>query len=87
MPDNTVDYMTRPLELLTVSELTDAVGIKRSAELLGVSQRVVYTIRNTNRVGVERQMALINEIRKDENTCRMRLTITRRAREESRQPA
>lgn len=79
-------YRDTPLETLTVSELTDALGIATSAALLGVTSRNIYTVRNTNLLGVERMRMLINEIRKDEPACRERLIIvrTQRARQKAR---
>jgi hypothetical protein len=42
------DYATLPLELWTVTDLTDALTVDVSAALLKTTQRAIYTIRNTN---------------------------------------
>jgi len=72
-----VDYLTRPLELFTVTDLTDAIGVKRAAELLNTSKRAIYTVRNTNVLSQERVLALINEVKTDETGFRRKLVIKR----------
>lgn len=72
-----VDYQTLPLELFTVKDLTDALGVPRSAELFSTSMRAIYTIRNTNVLSEHRVLMLINEIKKDEAGYRQRLMIKR----------
>lgn len=72
-----VEYMTLPLELFTVKDLTDALGVTRSAELFSTSMRAIYTIRNTNVLSEQRVLLLIGEIRKDEAGYRQRLVIKR----------
>lgn len=72
-----VDYQTLPLELFNVRDLTDALGVSRSAELFGTSLRAIYTIRNTNVLSENRVLRLIAEIKKDELGYRQRLVIRR----------
>lgn len=73
-------YRDAPLETLNVSELTDALGISTAAALLGVTARNIYTVRNTNLLGIERIRTLIEAIRKDEENCRNRLVLVRSKR-------
>jgi hypothetical protein len=72
-----VDYQTLPLELFTVKDLTDALGVPLSAELFNTSMRAIYTIRNTNVLSEHRVLKLIQEIKKDEQSYRQRLMIKR----------
>jgi hypothetical protein len=72
-----VVYQTLPLELFTVKDLTDALGVTRSAELFNTSLRAIYTIRNTNVLSENRVLRLIDEIKKDEASYRQRLMIKR----------
>lgn len=72
-----VDYLTLPLELFTVTDLTDAIGVERAAELLNTSKRAIYTVRNTNVLSQERVLALINEVKTDETGYRQKLVIKR----------
>lgn len=74
------DYMTLPLEQFTVRDMTDALGVLASANLLGTTRRAIYTTRNTNKIGTDRALQLINEIRKNEAECRTRLVVTRNMR-------
>ena len=78
-------YTTLPLELFSLTDLTDALGVNESAKLLNTSRRAIYTIRNTNRVGAERLMTLIAAVRADEPACRQRLVALRNMK--ARQPA
>ena len=71
------EYQTLPLALFTVSDLTDALGISRSAEILATTPRAIYTVRNTNVLSEPRAVRLIDEIKKDEAGCRQRLMIIR----------
>jgi len=75
------EYRTLPLELFSVSDLTDALGIEASAQLLGTSKRSVYTVRNTNSIGEARTRLLIGAIKQDEENCRTRLIIRRIAKQ------
>lgn len=68
-------YLTTPLEEMTVTELTDALGLAESAALLDVSARSIYAVRCSNYLGVERIRRLIAAIRKDEAACRERLAV------------
>lgn len=77
MEQKNTDYMTLPLEQFTVTDLTDAIGVIKSAKLLSTSRRAIYTIRNTNVLHVDRVLLLINEVRKDEQTLRQRLVVMR----------
>jgi len=72
-----VDYLTLPLELFTVTDLTDALGVERAAGLFATSKRAIYTVRNTNVLSQERVLTLINEIKKDEPGYRQKLVIKR----------
>ena len=78
------DYFTKPLELFTVKDLTDALGIKESTSLLSVSARAIYTVRNTNQLGYERVRKLIEAVQANEDTCRKRLVILRNKQQASR---
>lgn len=73
------DYTTLPLELWTVTDLTDALTVEKSAELLNTTKRAIYTIRNTSIQSVERTMTLIAAVRTDEEACRRRLIVIRNA--------
>ena len=77
MSVQSVDYMTLPLAEFTVRDLTDAIGVEAAATLLGTSRRAIYTTRNTNRIGIDRTMKLIQAIQANEQEFRMRLTVTR----------
>jgi hypothetical protein len=68
-------YRTVPLESLTVRELTDALGLAATAELFGCSVRAIYTMRCTKVISLDRQMKLLEAVRKDETRCRERLHI------------
>lgn len=72
-----LDYMTVPLERLTLTDLTDAIGVAESAKLLNTSCRAIYTVRNTKSISVERVLALREHIRANEPHYRERLTILR----------
>lgn len=67
------DYQTLPLELFSVADLTDALGIEKSAELFKTTKRAIYTVRNTNVLSPDRASVLIEEIRKNETRCRQSL--------------
>lgn len=82
MTSQSVDYMTYPIEHFTVRDLTDALGIKRAAELLNTSARAIYTTRNTNRLGYDRIVKLREAVLADEATARQRLTYMARLRRE-----
>lgn len=71
------DYYTLPLDLFSVTDLTDALGIDRAAKLLGTSSRAIYTVRNTNEMGLERVATLQAAIREDETGVRARLVRMR----------
>lgn len=71
------EYMTQPLELWSVVDLTDALGIAESAVVLGTSARVVYTVRNTGALSVNRVRKLIGAVRQDEEEYRQKLVIAR----------
>jgi len=72
-----VDYQTLPLELFTVKDLTDAIGVARAAEIFNTSDRAIYTVRNTNVLSERRVLMLIHEIKRDEAAYRQRLVIKR----------
>lgn len=84
MDPRNIDYATLPLEQFTVTDLTDAIGVGRAADLLNTTKRTIYTCRNTNAMSIERRMQLIAEVQRDEQTNRMRLVVTR-AQERIRQ--
>lgn len=74
-----VDYQTLPIELFSVTDLTDALGVSKSAELLGTSNRAIYTVRNTNGLSLERMMRLIDAVKADEAKYRQALVVMRNA--------
>lgn len=88
-----IDYQTVALEDLTIAELTDALGVTESAELLNTSARAIYTIRNTNVLSAARVMTLIEAVRSKETACRYKLGImkkmhdARQAARAEKQPA
>jgi hypothetical protein len=71
------DYYTLPLDLFSVTDLTDALGIERAAGVLGTSCRAIYTVRNTNEMGQERVVKLQAAIGQDEPGARARLVRMR----------
>jgi hypothetical protein len=71
------DYYTLPLDLFSVTDLTDALGIDRAAKLLGTSARAIYTVRNTNEMGLDRVGKLQAAIGEDEPGARARLVRMR----------
>lgn len=71
------EFYTLPLELFSVADLTDALGIDRAATILGTSSRAIYTVRNTNEMGLERVAKLQKAIREDETGARSRLVQMR----------
>ena len=80
-------YKKLPVDQFTITELTDALGVEVSAALLGTSKRAVYTVRNTNVLGIERHKLLIDAVRSKEAECRERLLFMlqrRERREEAR---
>lgn len=80
-------YRKLPVDQFTITELTDALGVEVSAALLGTSRRAVYTVRNTNVLGIERHRTLIEAVKSDEAKCRERLLFMlqrRERREEAR---
>lgn len=79
-------YFDLPLELFSVADLTDALGIPAAAALLGTSCRSLYTVRNTNEMGPERLGKLQDAVRKHEKTARARL-VQRRNMQQLRRAA
>ena len=73
------DYSALPLELWTVTDLTDALGVESAAALLKTTRRAIYTIRNTNVLSVGRTLQLIAAVRSHEEHCRRQLTVMRNA--------
>lgn len=73
------DYSSLPLELWTVTDLTDALTVDKAAALLKTTKRAIYTIRNTNVLSVCRTMQLIDAVRANEEHCRRQLTVMRNA--------
>jgi len=71
------DYYTLPLELFSVTDLTDALGIEHAAKILGTSSRAIYTVRNTSEMGLDRIAKLQAAIAKNEQAARRRLVIVR----------
>jgi len=71
------DFYTLPLDLFSVTDLTDALGIERAALVLGTSSRAIYTVRNTNEMGLNRIAKLQIAIMKDEQGARQRLVQMR----------
>lgn len=82
-------YKKLPVDQFTITELTDALGVEVSAALLGTSKRAVYTVRNTNVLGIERHKLLIDAVRSKEAECRERLLfmLQRRERREASRAA
>lgn len=72
-----LDYRNVALELLSITDLTDALGVEKSADLLNTSRRSIYTVRNTNVLGIDRHTVLINAVRANESACRQRLVVLR----------
>lgn len=79
-------YFDLPLELFSVADLTDALGIPEAAKLLGTSCRSLYTVRNTNEMGLERLQVLQHAVRQDEKAARARL-VQRRNMQQLRRAA
>lgn len=79
-------YRTAPLEEWTVADLTDALGLTESADVLNASMRTIYTIRHTGKVSIARQSALMAAVRANESAFRDRLVLIR-ARDEQRRPS
>ena len=73
------EYTTLPLELWTVTDLTDALTVEVAAALLNTTKRTIYTTRSTNIIAVDRAVVLIDAVRKDEANCRQRLVVRRNA--------
>lgn len=71
------DYFTMPPERMTVTDLTDAIGIQVAAELIGTTPRAVYVMRNKNTIHVDRLQKLVAHFRSDEKNLRERLVIKR----------
>ena len=71
------DYMSVPIERLTLTDLTDAIGVAPSAKVLNTSCRAIYTVRNTQSISVNRVLALRAHFRTQEQHYRERLTILR----------
>lgn len=82
MKQTPINYATAPLESLSVKDLTDALGIAYSAQLLGTSARAIYTVRNTSALSTDRMLQLIAAVRADEENCRRRLVVTRKLQAE-----
>lgn len=79
------DYLSLPLTEFTVRDLTDALTVAKSAELIKSTPRGIYTMRNTGRMGRNRMLALIEAVRANEAELREQLVVVRRMRE-TRQP-
>lgn len=76
-----IDYMTLPLEKFTIRDLTDAIGIAESAQVLDTTTRAIYTQRNTQRISVDRMQRLVVHLRENEAYYRERLAIKRAMQE------
>lgn len=76
-----IDYMTLPLEKFTIRDLTDAIGIAESAQVLDTTTRAIYTQRNTQRISVDRMQRLVVHLRENEAHYRERLAIKRSMQE------
>lgn len=80
-PDSIHDvYHAKPLTEFSVADLTDALTVKRAAELLNTTRRAIYTVRHTNALSEARVAILIDAIRADEERCRQRLIVKRNLR-------
>ena len=73
------DYLTLAVELFTIKDLTDALTVEVAANLLGLTKRAIYTVRNTNVLHPDRISALVSAVKLDEKRCRQRLVVTRNA--------
>lgn len=71
------DYFNLPLELWSVRDLTDALGLTKSAALLSTSLRTIYTTRNKSILSAARLSKLIDAVRADEMACRGQLVAIR----------
>lgn len=76
------DFVALPLDLFRAKDLTDALGVERSADILNTTKRSIYTIRNTNVLSEERVATLVGAIKLDEKVCRKRLIMYRFKRAE-----
>lgn len=79
-------YRTAPLSDFTITDLTDALGVARSVEILNTSARSIYTVRHTDKVGLDRQLKLIRAVEQDEAACRERLVVLRTRQHATRAP-
>jgi hypothetical protein len=73
------EYQTLPLELWTITDLTDALTVEASADLLKTTKRAIYTIRNTDVLAIDRRERLIGAVRENEDMLRRRLMVLRNA--------
>lgn len=80
-PRPATDFLDLPLMQFTVKDLTDALTVAKSAELLNTSNRAIYTMRNTGRMGRGRMLTLIEAVRANEQQLREQLVVVRRMRE------
>lgn len=71
------DYFNLPLELWSVRDLTDALGVDKAVQLLGSTRRSIYTARNKSIVSPARLAKLIDAVRADETNCRSNLVAIR----------
>lgn len=71
------DYFNLPLELWSVRDLSDALGLAKAAELLDTSMRTIYTTRNKSIISPGRLAKLIDAVRADEQNCRSNLVALR----------
>jgi hypothetical protein len=72
-----LEYRDVALEQLSITDLTDALGVAAAAKLLDTSCRSIYTVRNTNVLGIDRHTRLIDAVRANETACRQRLVVLR----------
>lgn len=74
-----------PVEKYSLVDLTDALGIKRSAEILNTSPRAIYTIRHSNVVSPERLSVLIEAVKADHANYLYKLFLQERMRDARRE--
>lgn len=70
-------YFHKPLEAWSFEDLTDALGLARSAEVLGMTGANVRSHRWRNKANLERMQALHAAIREDEQHYRALLVTIR----------
>jgi hypothetical protein len=78
----TKETFDKKTDELNVVELTDALGLQESAELLNTTPRAIYTIRHTRVVSYGRMVLLMDAFNKQESELRARMAYKLRMSEE-----